>query len=360
LAKKESPTAQPDSYQPAKRARLSEKVSIHAVGRGSPSINLSDGHDLLTSYLGPEELRVALEQNKAQALSLASADFDEDGVADLISGYAYERRGIVTIHRGNVDSIYSNAPEAKQRRANRTFTDAPFLSPARVFDSPAGADFIGAGDFDGDGHSDVIVASRGRSALHLLAGDGQGGFRTAQDVRLPGVLTALTTGEFNRRDGLRDIVLGVEAPDGPGIVSFEGPNGAIRSRPEIFSAPATVTSLALGQFDDDYQQDLAVAAGDQLLLVHGRDRKLSADEATQAGVATARVSSQTFTTPISSLVAGDFDGASGRTKLAVLGDDGCVRSLAASLGDDPFDLQAFERDDLRREQFVGNDNHRSW
>ncbi|PYS59307.1 MAG: hypothetical protein DMF74_21685 [Acidobacteria bacterium] len=121
---------------PAKLARLSETVSIHAAGRGNPTINLSDGHDLLTSYLGPDELRQALERNLAEPLSLASADFDEDGVPDLISGYAYNGRGIITLLRGNVDSIYQNAPEAKERKANGTFTDAPFLSPAQVFSAP--------------------------------------------------------------------------------------------------------------------------------------------------------------------------------------------------------------------------------
>src|SRR3989442_7366439 len=122
--------------QPRELARLSKTVSVHAAGRGNPTINLSDGHDVLSSYVGPEELRSALEQNQAEPLSLAAADFDEDGVPDLVSGYSYNGQGIVTLLRGNVDSIYPNASEAKERKANGTFTDAPFLSPARVFDAP--------------------------------------------------------------------------------------------------------------------------------------------------------------------------------------------------------------------------------
>src|SRR6266850_6837483 len=109
---------------------MSYAVSVQALGRGSPTSNLSDGHELLTSYVGPEELRIALEQNRAAPLSLASADFDEDGVPDLVSGYSFNGQGIVSLLRGNVDSIYPNAPEAKQRKAEGTFTDAPFLSPA--------------------------------------------------------------------------------------------------------------------------------------------------------------------------------------------------------------------------------------
>src|SRR5437588_2789600 len=136
--------------QPAKLSRLSETVSVHAAGGGNPTIHLSDGHDLLTSYLGPDELRVALEQNLAQPLSLASDDFNEDGVPDLISGYAYNGRGIITLLHGNVDSIYPNAPEAQERRARDEFTDAPFLSPTSAFAFPVAPDFIGTGDFDAD------------------------------------------------------------------------------------------------------------------------------------------------------------------------------------------------------------------
>src|SRR5438128_3039294 len=130
---------------PARLARLSETISVHAAGRGNPTINLSDGHDLLTSYVGPEELRSVLEQNQAEPLSLASADFDEDGVPDLISGYTHNGRGIITLLRGNIDSIYPNAPEAQERRARGEFTDGPLLSPASAFAFPVAPDFFGRG-----------------------------------------------------------------------------------------------------------------------------------------------------------------------------------------------------------------------
>src|SRR5438445_8248439 len=65
--------------QPIARARLDhEHVSVQAAGRGNPTINLNDGRELLTSYVGPPELQAALEQNNAQPLTLAAADFDED------------------------------------------------------------------------------------------------------------------------------------------------------------------------------------------------------------------------------------------------------------------------------------------
>jgi hypothetical protein len=270
-------------------ARLSESVSVHAARRGNPTINLSDGRTVLTSYAGPDELQQALSQNQAEPLSLAAADFDEDGVPDLLSGYGFQGHGIVSLLRGNVDAIYPHAPEAQQRRRAGNFTDAPFLSPALLSSVPTAADFIGTGDFDGDSHWDMVTGSRGGSSLYLLAGDGHGGFSQPRTVALSGALTAFVTGEINRPDGLTDLVVGVSTKAGPRVLVFEGPNGALQSKPEELEMPAAVSALALGQVDSSYEIDLGVAAGPQLLVVSGRDRKLSHDEERQQGVKPAHV-----------------------------------------------------------------------
>src|SRR5687768_16162825 len=46
-------------------ARLSRVATIKTTGRDS-TVHLSDGHDILTPYAGPGELRAALEQNQAE------------------------------------------------------------------------------------------------------------------------------------------------------------------------------------------------------------------------------------------------------------------------------------------------------
>ena len=313
--------------KPGEQARLSDAVSVQARGRGNPTINLSDGREMLTAYVGRVELQRALEQNLAEPLSLASADFNEDGVPDLVSGYSYNGQGIVTLLLGNVDSIYPNAPDAQHRRANATFTDAPFLSPARVFAGPVAADFIGAGDFDADGHWDIVSASRLGQALYLLAGDGHGGFAPAQEISLPGVVTAMTTGEVNRRDGLTDVVVGITNERNSEVLVFEGASGALRAEPERFDMPAEVSSLALGQLDERYTMDLAVTAGNQLIVLAGRDRKLSLDENQQATVSPALRSPRIFASRIRSMTLGDFTGGS-RTDVALLMDDGEVQLLS--------------------------------
>jgi hypothetical protein len=57
----------------------------------------------------------------ARPTTLASADFDEDGMPDLVVGYASESGGAVVLHRGNVDAVYPNTPEQRRRRAEGVF-----------------------------------------------------------------------------------------------------------------------------------------------------------------------------------------------------------------------------------------------
>src|SRR5437660_2108472 len=309
------------------KARLNEHASIRKIGPHDPRLSLANGHDLLSTYQGPAKLQRALEQNEAQALSLASADFDEDGVPDLVSGYAYDGRGIITVHRGNVDSIYPNTPEARQRKANGTFTAAPFLSPALALELEAAADFLGTGDFDADGHWDIVFAARGGMALHFLPGDGKGGFGPEKEIRLVGGVTALVTGEINRADGLTDLVVGIDGEQGPQVCVFEGPLGAMRAPPEIFSAPHAVTSLALGQLDDDYAMDLLIASGNELLVIHGRDRKLTLPAEDQATVHPAEISERAFPFTVRAVATSEFTG-DGCTDIALLAEDGSVEVLA--------------------------------
>jgi hypothetical protein len=98
--------------------------------------------------------------------ALAAGDFDEDGVPDLVSAYAGAGGGRLILHRGNVDAIYPYHPGARARRANGTFTAAPFLAPVRVFAVPEAPHFVATGDFGGSGHLDVVTAAAGSPALY--------------------------------------------------------------------------------------------------------------------------------------------------------------------------------------------------
>ncbi len=301
-------TANQQPSAPCASASSAGPVMVHAAHRGAPYINLCDGH-----ALGARQGAQAV----GQPLALAAADFDEDGVPDLVSGYAAGPGGMVTVHRGNVGALWpygaavrNGAPEA-------------FLPDARKFDLPERPDFLGVGDFNADGHWDIVAASRGGSALYFLLGDGHGGFSAPQQLSLPGVVTAMTTGEINRADGLTDIVVGVSAARGSQVLVFEAPNGAMHAEPEVIDLPASVTALALGRLEGGAMFDLAVAAGHQLFVVRGRDRMLSLGKIAH-NVPPARIGQQTLPFSVRALVSGNF---SGLANLAALGDDGAVHLL---------------------------------
>ncbi|MFN2511686.1 MAG: Calx-beta domain-containing protein [Pyrinomonadaceae bacterium] len=320
-------TPDPKVAQRATLDSVSDSVSARGAGLSNQSINSSNGHDPLTSYAGARNLQVAMEQNLANPLSLAAADFDEDGVPDLLAGYSHEARGIISLRRGNVDSIYPNSPEAKQKEITGNFTAAPFLSPAHVFAVSIPPDFMGTGDFDADGHWDVVVAARGKESLSFLRGDGQGNFGEANELRLPGAVTALVTGEINRADGLADVVVAVEGEGGSQAVVYEGASGALKAKPESFPLSAPANALALGQLSSAYTIDLAVAAGSELLVVYGRDRKLSLPRDQQESVRPAHIKRRSFTGKVKSLVIGNLDDGP-RNEIAVLIEGGEVQMLS--------------------------------
>jgi len=72
------------------------------------------------------------------------------------------------------------------------------------------------------GHWDLVTASRSRSSLYLLSGDGRGGFGEAREITLPGAVTAMVTGDINRPDGLTDLIVGVAATDRPAGYGLRG------------------------------------------------------------------------------------------------------------------------------------------
>ncbi len=115
-----------------------KRIGLRPLGERPAWLNLDEGRELPSEYNPQSSNNSILHGSNTRALSLASGDFDEDGTADLVSGYRVAGKGLLVIHRGNADAIFANTAEAKQRKADGTFTDAAFLSPAAEFavDSP--------------------------------------------------------------------------------------------------------------------------------------------------------------------------------------------------------------------------------
>lgn len=318
----------------AARGFLDSAVTVHAAGRINPFINLRDGHGLPADYQANAQAVAALRNNSALPLALCSADFDEDGMPDLAAGYAGNGGGLVVIQRGDVDAVYPNTPAAVAHQAQMRAVSpevatpsSPFLLDANVTVVAVVPQFMAAGDFDADGHVDLITCDLGASALAFLKGDGHGGLSVGKSIPLPGKVTAITVADVNRMDGLADIVVAVTTAGGARLLVFEDRFGALQAEPDSIDLPAAATALAVAQLDDSYPLDIAAACGHDLLIVHGRDRH-GAPLAGQVGDANQpSVTRVGLAYSIAGLAAGDLLG-DYHTELAALAGDGVCHVLA--------------------------------
>ena len=324
------------------RGFLSGPVTAHAAGRANPWVSLRDGQTADIQYVGPPELLDPLNGNQNRPLSIASVDLDEDGVPDIVSGYAGIQDNLITVQRGDVDSIFPNTRDAIAHRARlsesagqsslKTDTPSPFLVQSKVFSVQRAPQFLITGDFDGDGHKDVITAEEGSAALWLLPGDGHGNFTTGHSIELPGAVTALIAADVNRMDGLADIVVAVKSGGNAKLLVYEGSLGAAKASPEVINLSAECNSIATGQLDEKFPIDIAAAAGNEVLIVHGRDRKHASIDGGQLDLLPPVVTRIPVSVPVVSLAVGDF-ASDLQHEIAVLSEDGVCRVFSRANAD---------------------------
>lgn len=288
--------------------------SFQAAAAAPPAIRLQQvSGPWVKLSVGPALSSAAAQTALAAAapgrpLSLTAADFDAHGAPELVAGYAAGKGGTL--------ALYPGLARAPQSRAAATFAATPTL-----LELPGAPDFLFAGDFNADGRADLVAAARGGEALWFLPGDGAGGFGAPETLELPGQLSALTAGELYRQDGLADLAVGLESAGNGQLLVFAGPDGALSAPPETYVLPAPAVAFAIGELDDDYPYDLAIAAGKTLVILHGHD---------QLDVEMSAATMESFAldfTPIS-LALGDFQiGDEQIQEIALLGVDGVIRLL---------------------------------
>ncbi len=128
--------------------QLGPPVAYHPEWHRGPFLNLRDAATVATRYAG------AVTLANARALSTAAADFDEDGMPDLVAGFETRTgAGAVAIHRGNMDALWPYG-------ALRGIDPPAFHRDVRVFALPEPPDFLAAGDFDADGVATGISSRR--------------------------------------------------------------------------------------------------------------------------------------------------------------------------------------------------------
>ncbi|HEX8179659.1 MAG TPA: Ig-like domain repeat protein [Pyrinomonadaceae bacterium] len=259
-------------------AKTQARATVRAAVQ-RPFLNLRASYALSGDEQGG--VGVALTSG-ARPLALATADYDTDGAPDLLSGYATDAGGVVTLRRGNLDAFAPRDPQVFAAIQQGQLPDS-FLPTVRAFAVPEAPDFLLAGDFNRDSFTDVLAGARG-GGLCLFTGDGAGNLAAARQVKLPGALTALAAGGSVRGEGLNDVAVGVSGGAGPEALVFVG---GVNSKPLHFALPAEATSFAFGNMDKDGYNDLAIAAGAEVDIVHGwADIQAASKHATKLRAAT--------------------------------------------------------------------------
>ena len=184
----------------------------------------------------------AIESGAARAVTIARADADGDGMADLVVGYAIGDRGAVALYRGITSEI-------------------------RIADLDFAPELLATGDFDGNGRSDVAAARANGSTIAIGAADDAGALRFDRSFDAGGPVTALAAGRFGaapRRDSLAVATAGENAA---GITTFDLGEAVAVEVATTLDAPAS--SLAFVDLPGTAQRALSVSSdhGDLLLTV---------------------------------------------------------------------------------------------
>lgn len=237
----------------------------------------------------------------AEPFGLASADFNQDGTADL--AVADGAAGLFMM-LGKGDGTFVSGPNSLERIPSPPYNDfgSPYIASMTV------------GDFNHSDHPGLAVAEFQNGAAVILLGNGNGGFSTssAAFAQTKGAPTsALAAADFNA-DGNLDLAM-INSLNGYSLVALGYGSGAFNSAGALYTS-GFPEAVAVGDFNGDGKLDAAVASGGSAKYPYsGISVSLGNGDGsfTQASGSPASVGQD-----LSAIVAGDFNG-DGKLDLAV-------------------------------------------
>jgi hypothetical protein len=200
-----------------------------------------------------------------QGCCVTVADFNEDGVPDVATAHFIFDIDNPT-PRDELHVEYGDG--------NGSFRTG------QVFRTGSGPIALIAGDFNNDGHIDLISANTpiigvsGPSTLSVFLGDGKGNF-SRTDINLSFVPFGLIAADFNK-DGNLDLAV---ASSNQTFLFLGNGNGSFHSGVTLNLAGA----MSVGDFNEDGNVDLATNAGGASIYYGNGDGTFSAPQSLSAG-----------------------------------------------------------------------------
>jgi Bacterial Ig-like domain (group 3)/FG-GAP-like repeat/Beta-propeller repeat/Divergent InlB B-repeat domain len=237
--------------------------------------------DLITANAGSNDVTLLLSSQGTLPLpvgkhpdSVVTGDFNNDGRADFAA--ANRDDNTVTVYLGNGDGTFRTA----------------ITTPAG-----AGPASLASGDLNGDGKTDLAVVDGGSGQITVLTGNGDGTFNALPAFAAPGA-SSITLVEFTA-SGFLDIA----ATSSSGLLVFTGHGNGTFSAPATIPQTAGVTAAITGTFVLDGRMDLAVVSAatnsvDLILNLAPTSATLSVSP--PQGVTGGKVTLKVAVTPVSS------------------------------------------------------------
>ena len=237
------------NHQPIRSFSVSEQAGaqVHISEAVSPWLKLKPGKNIATKYQGTEAAIQSLEVGSLRPLTMAAADFNADGYADLISGFAdHEGRGVLAFHKANREAF---APKDEEVLAGLRRGEFPvsFEKQAEVVKVPTAPDFIIAGKFAQDSAVDLVFASRGGRVIYLMSSDGQGGFNAPQEIAVEGEVTALASQRLDYSGPYDGIVAAVNNGKSASLLVFSSNKALMNTAPRVVPVESAVSSIILAK-----------------------------------------------------------------------------------------------------------------
>jgi hypothetical protein len=132
---------------------------------------------------------------------------------------------------------------------------AGFLPPVIY---AVGSFSVAVGDFNGDGHLDLAVASSGVS---ILLGNGDDSFLTAENFGAGSIPFSMAVGDFNGDGHLDLVVFGLDNAGNSTVSIWLGNGDGSFQAAHSYPGGRLPHSLTVGDFNGDGHLDLAVSNG---------------------------------------------------------------------------------------------------